>query len=67
MRKPMTRTQRIAYRRRVRLQTRAWVNGQPKHNHIDNECCPDFSCCNPKLFEADRDKREAYARRRGVE
>ena len=22
-----------------------WINGESKHNHIDDECCPDFTCC----------------------
>lgn len=27
-----------------------WVNGMPLHNHLDDECCPDFSCCKPSLI-----------------
>lgn len=34
-----------------------WVNGYPKHNCIDDECVPDFSCCNPDCFEQDKKKR----------
>ena len=60
-----TRTERIAYRRRVRQQTRAWIEGRSLHNNVDNECCPDFSCCEPKLFVADKSEREAYANKRG--
>ncbi len=22
-----------------------WMNGLSLHNHIDDECCPDFTCC----------------------
>jgi hypothetical protein len=22
-----------------------WMNGKSKHNYIDDECCPDFTCC----------------------
>lgn len=55
---PKTPGQIAAYRERVIAQTRRWVNGQPRHNDIDNECCPDFSCCHPHLFIADRDARE---------
>jgi len=22
-----------------------WMNGISKHNEIDDECCPDFTCC----------------------
>lgn len=47
------------YRDRVRAQTLAWAEGRPYHNRLDDECCPDFSCCNPDLFEPDQDKRWA--------
>jgi hypothetical protein len=36
-----------------------WVNGISRHNNITNECCPDFSCCSPELFEEDEAKRRA--------
>jgi hypothetical protein len=48
-----------AYRERTKEQTLAWAQGRPYHNHIDNECCPDFSCCDAKLFERDEAKRWA--------
>ena len=35
-----------------------WLNGKPRHNHIDQECCIDFSCCHPDLFTTDRKERE---------
>ena len=22
-----------------------WMNGKSKHNYVDDECCPDFTCC----------------------
>jgi hypothetical protein len=47
------------YANRVRLQGLAWVAGMPFHNRIDDECCPDFSCCHPELFEEDQEKRAA--------
>lgn len=36
-----------------------WVNGEVRHDckHVHNECLPDFSCCNPKFFEKDINKR----------
>jgi len=37
--------------------------GQPYHNNIDDECCPDFSCCHPDLFEKDETKRWAIYRK----
>jgi len=27
----------------------AWLAGNPFHNKIDDECCPDFSCCNKQM------------------
>jgi hypothetical protein len=46
------------YESRVIHHSREWVFGRPKHNHIDNECVRDFSCCYPDLFTKDKDKRE---------
>ena len=34
-----------------------WLNGTPKHDDVYDECCSDFSCCYPDLFEKDVDKR----------
>ena len=50
------------YLERVRAQTLAWAQGRPYHNRIDDECCPDFSCCDAKLFETDEAKRWATYR-----
>ena len=47
------------YQERVLTQIENWVNGISRHNYIDDECCPDFSCCEPDLFEQDREKRVA--------
>lgn len=38
------------YKKRLDQQTISWINGKPYHNKIDNECTPDFSCCNPSLL-----------------
>lgn len=43
-----------AYQQRAVDQGKTWVNGKSEHNAIDNECCPDFSCCVPSLFTKDR-------------
>lgn len=52
-----------AYRQRVVEQGQQWINGNPRHNTIDDECCPDFSCCEPLLFMSDRvDRLEYYNR-----
>lgn len=42
------------YQKRVYQQGIDWVNGKPVHNTVDDECCPDFSCCFPTLFETDK-------------
>jgi hypothetical protein len=47
------------YQERVRQQTLAWAQGRPYHNNLDDECCPDFSCCQPALFETDEAARWA--------
>ena len=26
-----------------------WVAGESIHDHENDQCCPDFSCCNPDL------------------
>lgn len=31
-------------------QLRLWVAGRPKCPNDRDECCPDFSCCRPKLL-----------------
>jgi len=55
------------YQDRVKQQTLRWAEGKPYHNTIDDECCPDFSCCRPELFETDAAKRwEEYRRRYGT-
>ena len=34
------------YKERCLEQLQNWVEGKSIHNKIDDECCPDFSCCN---------------------
>ena len=46
------------YLDRVIQHSLLWVNGISKHNHIDDECLIDFSCCHPDLFEQDFSKRQ---------
>ena len=50
----------IGYQERVRAQALKWAMGAPYHNRVDNECCPDFSCCRPDFFEKDEAKRWAH-------
>lgn len=39
------------YKERVYNQLDEWVKGNPIHNSVDDECCPDFSCCKPNLLQ----------------
>lgn len=45
------------YQDRVVQHSLKWVNGNPQHNHVDDECVADFSCCHPDLFTQDMEKR----------
>lgn len=38
-------------------QLKAWVEGDPEHNDVDSECCPDFSCCRPDLLAPEHERR----------
>lgn len=58
---PVVRGQLAAYHARALEQAEQWVNGLSRHNMIDDECCPDFSCCEPSLFTKDRGERMATA------
>ncbi len=42
-------------------QLECWVHGQSLHNSFANECCPDFSCCEPSL-QWDAESRKAFQR-----
>lgn len=41
------------YKERYNNQLEEWARGNPIHNNIDNECCPDFSCCELDLLQPD--------------
>lgn len=45
------------YEDRVIRHSLMWVNGLSKHNHIDDECVIDFSCCCPHCFTKDLEQR----------
>lgn len=58
----------LRYREATVAQLLRWHNGQRVHNAISGECCPDFSCCYPDMYETDPETRmrwvrEAIARR----
>jgi len=60
-------TSSLEYRERARIQCLHWAMGKSYHNDIDNECCPDFSCCYPDLFERNEAKRwKQYHREYGM-
>ena len=52
-----------------REQLDRWVAGDPVHDHDNDQCCPDFSCCVEAIMaplheresfrDADDDKRQA--------
>lgn len=39
------------YQERCTDQLNKWVEGKPEHNTVDDECCPDFSCCQPESLQ----------------
>lgn len=46
-----------SYQQRALDQCGAWADGRSYHEKENGECCPDFSCCVPDLFEKDQQKR----------
>lgn len=51
-----------SYDFRAMMQLRLWREGHPVHNDIDNECCPDWSCCRGKQYMASEELREMFVR-----
>lgn len=47
------------YEERNLFQLNEWVKGNSLHNDIDEECCPDFSCCN-EILKADVVLRQTF-------
>jgi hypothetical protein len=39
------------YKERNQYQLDEWVKENSIHNDVDDECCPDFSCCKPELLQ----------------
>jgi len=46
---------------RIDYQLDQWHKGTSIHNNVDNECCPDFSCCHPELL-APENERDQFVR-----
>lgn len=51
----------MSYKERCEAQLKAWVEGDSQHNQVDDECCPDFSCCVPNI-QTSKEDRETFAR-----
>jgi len=34
-----------SFEERTEDQLQEWAKGNSIHNHVDEQCCPDFSCC----------------------
>lgn len=51
----------------VEHQLKLWVEGNPVHNDIRGECCPDFSCCNGNIAPIEQRERFAQACSEGDE
>ena len=47
------------YQERVESQVRQWADGVSLHNTVEDECCPDFSCCN-KLVNTDPELKKTF-------
>lgn len=43
-----------------------WNNGNSTHHSMTGECCPDFSCCFPMLYEKDPLRRAEEMRKAQV-
>jgi hypothetical protein len=42
----------------IKHQLSEWLKGNPIHNDVRDECCPDFSCCTGEI--APLDVRQRY-------
>lgn len=49
----------VKYCRNTEEQLRWWLEGDSRHNSTLDECCPDFSCCQPEL-QWGADERKTY-------
>lgn len=47
-------------------QLRRWADGDPACPNTSGECCPDFSCCRPKLLWPEEKRRRFLAADRGT-
>lgn len=52
---------------RVRAQLLSWAMGNPYHEPVNDECCPDFSCCVPDLLTEETQRWRCYRDKYGPE
>lgn len=45
-------------RESVEKQLTEWIKGNSVHNELRDECCPDFSCCQPALLWSEETRKE---------
>jgi hypothetical protein len=48
---------RMSYLHATVSQLIAWHNGYSRHNAFSGECCPDFSCCHPEMYNKSEESR----------
>ena len=56
----MYRNKKTGYSIRSYEQLLDWMGGVSKHNQIDDECCPDFTCCANVLPDNSEAKKIVY-------
>jgi len=39
-------------------QVELWAAGEPRHNRDRDECCPDFSCCQPEYLAPEKERQK---------
>ena len=49
MRKTNSTVRNEGYKERCEKQLSEWAKGNSVHNDVDDECCPDFSCCDKNI------------------
>lgn len=46
------------YEERIAYQIEEWVKGNSIHNTVEDECCPDFSCCNKDMLADEKVRKQ---------
>ena len=53
----MVKKRKPGYVKRTYEQLLHWMNGVSIHNRVDDECCPDFTCCTNLIPDDDDAKK----------